>query len=196
MKRIVLATSNQGKVNEIKSMLRGYDVVAYTDLMPTLEIEETGTTFKANAIIKAETIYDVLNDPSSIVLSDDSGISIDALDGEPGIYSARFAGVGASDKENLQQAIDRLKALTIDYSKAHYTCAIAIASEYGMQTVHGWMHGTVTTHPKGDGGFGYDPIFIPEGYTQTLGELPTSLKETLSHRGKALELAKAIIHTL
>ena len=112
-----------------------------------------------------------MNDENAIVIADDSGISVDALGGEPGIYSARYGGEGASDKDNMYKVIDALKAKGLDASKAHYTAAIAIVTREGESCVHGWMHGDVTTEPRGENGFGYDPIFIPSGYNQTLGEL-------------------------
>lgn len=197
MKRIVLASSNQGKIREIKEMMDGeFEVVAFTDLLGPMEIVEDGDSFKANAIIKAKTIYEKLNDPETIVISDDSGISVDALDGAPGIYSARYAGEGASDRDNLNKLVDSLKAKGLSTSPAHYTCAVSVASRYGIETVHGWMYGTAQTTPKGDKGFGYDPIFIPEGFDKTLGELESGIKQELSHRSKALKLAKLIIEEL
>lgn len=197
MRTIVLATSNKGKIKEIKELMDGeFEVIAFTDLLGPMEIIEDGKTFQANAVIKAETIYDKLDNPDLIVLSDDSGISVDALDGAPGIYSARYAGEGAGDKDNLYKLVEELKKKGLDASPAHYTAAVAVASRYGIETVHGWMYGTVQTTPKGDKGFGYDPIFIPEGFDKTLGELESGIKKELSHRSKALHLAKLIIETL
>ena len=193
MKRIVLATSNQGKIREIKALLEDWEVIAFTDILGPMEIVEDGDSFKANAIIKAQTIYDKLGDPRAVVLSDDSGISVDALDGAPGIYSARYAGEGADDKANLNKLVDALKAKGLESSPAHYTCAVAIASVHGIETVHGWMYGHVQTTPRGDKGFGYDPIFIPEGYELTLGELDDGIKKSLSHRSKAFRLATLMV---
>lgn len=194
MRTIVLATSNTGKIKEIKELLDGeFEVVAFTDLLGPMEIIEDGESFQANAVIKAKTIYEKLNDPDLIVLSDDSGISVDALEGAPGIYSARYAGVGAGDKANLFKLVDELKKKGLQSSPAHYTCAVAVASRHGIQTVHGWMYGTAHTTPRGDKGFGYDPLFIPEGFDKTLGELDGTVKKELSHRSKALALAKLII---
>jgi len=197
MKKIVLATSNKGKIKEIRELMDGhYEVVAFTDILGPMEIVEDGDSFKANAIIKSEAIYNKLNDPETIVLSDDSGISVDALDGAPGIFSARFAGVGAGDKENLDKLVEELKKKGLNESPAHYTCAVAITSRYGTETVHGWMYGTATTTARGDKGFGYDPIFIPEGYDKTLGELDDAVKKSLSHRSKAFHLAKLLVESL
>ncbi len=192
-KKIVLATSNKGKVVEIKNMMEGYEVVNYTDIIEPFYIEEDGSTFKENAIIKAKAVFDALGDDDAIVLSDDSGICVDALGGKPGIYSARYAGVGASDKENLQKLVESIKEAGFESSPAHYTAAIAIATKDGIFTVHGHMYGTVITTPRGNKGFGYDPMFIPEGFENTLGELDDEIKNKISHRGRALELAKVVI---
>ena len=191
--KIVLATSNKGKVVEIKNMMEGYEVINYTDIISLFHIEEDGDTFKDNAIIKAKAVFEALGDDEAIVLSDDSGICVDVLDGEPGIYSARYAKVGANDKENLQKLVDSIKAAGFNSSSAHYTAAIAIATKNGIFTVHGHMYGTAITSPRGDKGFGYDPMFIPEGFEKTLGELDDDVKNRISHRGRALELAKRVI---
>ena len=194
--KLVLATSNHGKVREIKGLCAEFEVVAYTELIEGFEIVEDGDTFKANALIKARAVYAALGDAEAIVLSDDSGISVDALEGAPGIYSARYAGSGANDKENLCALVDALKAKGHVSSPAHYTAAIAIVSKEGEQTVHGWMHGTAIAETRGEKGFGYDPMFIPEGYDMTLGELESAVKSKLSHRSKALALAKIVIENI
>ena len=127
------------------------------------------------------------------MVADDSGISVDALDGAPGIYSARYAGEGASDRDNLLKLVEALKEKGLSTSPAHYTAAIAIVSKEGESCVHGWMYGDVITALRGENGFGYDPSFIPDGFDKTLGELDNEVKKGLSHRSKALELAKILI---
>ena len=194
--RVVLATSNQGKVKEIKYIYEGMDVVAYTDLIEAFEIVEDADTFKENALIKARAVYKALGDSDAIVLADDSGISVDALNGEPGIYSARYAGEGATDKDNLNKLVASLKAKGYEHSKAHYTAAIALVTKDAEYTVHGWMHGEVITTPRGENGFGYDPIFVPNGFDSTLGELDKEIKKGLSHRSQALSPAKKILHVI
>ncbi len=191
--KIVLATSNKGKVREIIELLHDREVFPYTDLIDGFEIIEDGETFKANALIKARAVYSALGDPEAIVVADDSGISVDALGGAPGIYSARYGGEGASDRDNLLKLVEALKEKGLTTSPAHYTAAIAIVSREGESCVHGWMHGDVITELRGENGFGYDPIFIPLGYDKTLGELENAVKVGLSHRSKALELAKILI---
>lgn len=184
--KLYLATSNKGKVKEIKELFSHFEVVVYSEVIDAFDIVEDGDTFKANAMIKSEAVYKALNDPEALVIADDSGISIEAFDGAPGIYSSRFAGEHATADENLQKVIDTLKEQKKPSSPAVYTAAIAITSKYGTQVVHGWMHGSVVDTPKGSGGFGYDPIFIPQGFNQTLGELSNDIKFKLSHRSQAL----------
>jgi len=192
--RIVLATGNQGKVREFQAMCDG-EVVPYTQLCEPFAIVEDGTSFAQNAHIKAEAVRARLGE-DAIVIADDSGISVPILGGAPGIFSARYAGEGASDKENLYKLIEALRAKGVTQTPAYYTAAIAVASPHGTYVVHGWMHGTVIAEARGDKGFGYDPMFIPEGYDKTLGELDDAVKSQLSHRAKALALAKPIVAML
>jgi len=173
---------------------------AFSDLLGALEIIEDGESFADNALIKARTIYEKLcseyPNQEYLVISDDSGISLPILGGAPGIYSARYASEGASDKENLHKLIEAVKEKGVKSTPAYYTAAIALVSKYGEYVVHGWMHGEVIDEARGDKGFGYDPVFIPVGYDKTLGELDDHIKSTISHRAKALELAKPIIEML
>jgi len=192
--KIVLATGNKGKLREFKQMCQD-EVVAFSDLLGEFDIVEDGDTFAANALIKARTIYEKLGE-EYLVISDDSGISLPVLNGAPGIYSARYAGVDVTDKDNLHKLIDAVKEKGLKSTPAYYTAAIAIVSKYGEYVVHGWMHGDVIDEARGDKGFGYDPMFIPKGFDKTLGELDDEIKSTLSHRSKALELAKPIINML
>jgi XTP/dITP diphosphohydrolase len=193
--KLVLATSNRGKIREIKEMCSDYEVVAYSELIDEFEIIEDGKDFKENALIKARAVYNALGDENAIVLADDSGISVDILKGAPGIYSARYGGKDADDKDNLYKLMADIKAKGVERSPAHYTAAMAIVSFSGEQCVHGWMYGEAITNARGDGGFGYDPMFIPLGYENTLGELPNDVKVKLSHRSKALSLAKIILQS-
>jgi len=192
--QLVLASGNKGKLREFQAMSE-VPIVPFGDVMAPFEIVEDGETFAANALIKARAIYERLGS-GHIVIADDSGISVPALGGEPGIYSARYAGAGASDKENLYKLIDGLKDAGLERTPAYYTAAIAIVSEQGEYVVHGWMYGDAIAEARGDKGFGYDPMFIPEGYERTLGELEESVKKRLSHRSKALALAVPIIEVL
>lgn len=192
--KLVLATGNKGKLREFRKMC-DEDIIPFFDLLGVFEIVEDGNTFAANALIKARTIYEKLGE-DYLVISDDSGISLPILNDAPGIYSARYAGVGVTDKENLYKLIDAVKEKGLKSTPAYYTAAIAIVSKYGEYVVHGWMHGDVIDESRGDKGFGYDGMFIPKGYDKTLGELEDDVKSAISHRAKALALAKPIINML
>ncbi len=192
--KLVLATGNKGKLREFKQMCQD-EVVPFSDLLGEFDIVEDGDTFAANALIKARTIYEKLGE-EYLVISDDSGISLPVLNGAPGIYSARYAGVDVTDKDNLYKLIDAVKEKGLKFTPAYYTAAIAIVSRYGEYVVHGWMHGDVLDTARGEKGFGYDPMFIPAGMDKTLGELDDDVKSKISHRGQALGLAKPIIKML
>lgn len=191
--KLYLATSNKGKVKEIKERFSHFEVIVYSELIEPFEVVEDGDTFKANALLKSEAVYKALNDPEAVVIADDSGISIEAFDGAPGIYSSRYAGPDATASENLEKVMSTLKEKKISRSPAFYTAAIAITSKYGSQVVHGWMYGEVIDEKRGDKGFGYDPIFIPLGYAQTLAELSPEVKSQLSHRAQALSHLEHLI---
>jgi XTP/dITP diphosphohydrolase len=194
--QIILATSNKGKVKEIRSLFAADEVVPFSQLLGPIDIEENGSTFAENALIKAETIFEKLGRGDVIVVSDDSGITVPALGNEPGIYSARYAGEGVSDRDNLMKLVDELKKKGLKEAPAYYTAAIAVVTKDAKFVMHGWMHGKVVETPRGEGGFGYDPIFIPEGFDKTLGELSPEVKKRLSHRSKALQLAKPVIEMI
>jgi len=189
--QLILATSNQGKLREF-SQFFGEKLVPYSDIIPAFEIVEDGDSFAANALIKARAIYDRLGQ-DAIVIADDSGISVPLLGGEPGIYSARYARINASDLDNLNKLISVIKANGVKRTPAFYTAALALVCKEGEFVVHGWMHGDVINEARGDGGFGYDPMFVPQGYEQTLGQLPEMIKKEFSHRTNALRLLQPIL---
>jgi len=196
LKKIVLATSNKGKVREIKALCKHFEVIPYSELIDEFEIIEDADTFQGNALIKARAVYEALKDEDVIVIADDSGISVDVLEGAPGIYSARYGGEGADDKDNMYKLIEDIKVKNVKSSPAHYTAAIALVTKDKERTVHGWMYGTAITEARGEGGFGYDPMFIPLGYDKTLGELDDEIKKKLSHRSQALYLISKILKAL
>ena len=191
--KIILASSNQGKLKELKAWMDDFEVYAFSEVMTPFEIVEDGDSFKENALIKARAVYKALDDKSAIVMSDDSGISVNVLEHTPGIYSARYAGEGATSLQNLDKLIQTLKDKNIKRTPAYYTAAIAIVCAKGEFCVHGWMYGDVIDEKRGDKGFGYDPMFVPLGFKGTLGELDVSVKKELSHRSKALGLAKILL---
>lgn len=194
--KIVLATANKGKIEEFKKLLPNLEVVTFKELLGEVEIVEDKDSFKGNAIKKAETIYNLLNDENAIVISDDSGITVPEINNEPGIYSARYAGENASDKQNNEKLISKLNEKGLEKTRAFYTACIAIVYKGETYTVHGWMHGDVINKEVGEGGFGYDPMFIPNGYDKTLGELPHEVKKAFSHRSKALTLAMKVLEVI
>ncbi|HEH5120602.1 TPA: RdgB/HAM1 family non-canonical purine NTP pyrophosphatase [Campylobacter coli] len=196
--KILLATSNKHKVVELKEILKEFKIYAFDEILTVFEIEENGNSFKENALIKARAVFNALNENQKnefIVLSDDSGICVDVLGGKPGIYSARFSGKG-DDKSNRDELVKQMGALGFKTSKAHYVAAIALVSLEGEWTVHGTMHGHVISTERGENGFGYDSLFIPKGFDKTLAELSNDEKNQLSHRFKALELARIVLKVL
>lgn len=194
--KIVLATANKGKIKEFKKLLPNLEVVTFKELLGEVEIIEDKDSFKGNAIKKAQTIYELLNDENAIVISDDSGITVPVINNEPGIYSARYAGENATDKQNNEKLISKLNEKKLERTKAFYTACIAIVYKGETYTVHGWMHGNVINKEIGEGGFGYDPMFIPTGFDKTLGTLPHEVKKEFSHRSKALSLAIKVLEVI
>lgn len=197
--KIVLASGNKGKIKEFEKLMPNDEVVAFKEILGDIEIIEDKDSFKGNAIKKAQSIYDELEKKGLkdiIVISDDSGITVPALNNEPGIYSARYAGENASDKENNEKLIKNLNLKNLKRTGAFYTACIAIIYNNEVYTVHGWMHGDVINEQKGEGGFGYDPMFIAKGFDETLGELGYEAKKDFSHRTKALNLAKKVLDVI
>lgn len=197
--KIVLASANKGKISEFQKLMPEDEVLAFSEILGQIEIDEDQDSFKGNAIKKAKTIYDLLmqkglNDV--IVISDDSGISVPVLNNEPGIYSARYAGLNASDKDNNEKLKSELNKLGLEKTPAFYTACIALVYKNEVYTVHGWMHGNVINKEIGENGFGYDPMFIPNGYEKTLGGLPAEIKKEFSHRSKALKLAMKVLDVI
>ena len=196
MQKIVLATGNAGKVRELANLLAdfGFDVIAQTEL-GVGSVEETGLTFIENAIIKARHAAKVTGLPA---IADDSGISVDALSGAPGIYSARYAGEDASDQENLNKLLTALKDVPENQRQAQFNCALVYMRHENDPTpivCYGRWSGVVTLAPSGEGGFGYDPIFYLPELGCTAAELNREQKSKISHRGQALtQLLDALKH--
>jgi XTP/dITP diphosphohydrolase len=197
--KIILASGNKGKIKEIKNNIPFCETIAYFNLIDPIEIVEDKNTFKGNAIKKAMCVYEKIShlmDKNDYILSDDSGITVDALDGAPGVHSARYANTNknqpnATDSENLNFLIKNLKEKNIKKSKAFYTAVLTLVNKDGeYQCFDGYMDGEVIDTIKGSNGFGYDPIFIPNNFEQTLGELNFEQKQKLSHRYKAIEKLK------
>ena len=185
--RVVLASSNGGKLRELGALLAplGFDLVSQTEL--GIETPpETGQTFAENALLKARHAAAAANLPA---LADDSGIEVDALGGRPGIYSDRYAGEGASDAENLRKMLEEMRDVPIPRRTARYQCVIVFvrtAADSEPILARGVWEGSLMTSPRGLGGFGYDPIFVPRGLERTAAELEPQEKNSRSHRGQAL----------
>lgn len=182
---IVIATTNLGKLKEYREMLEKYSIncLSLKDINFDMEIVEDGNTFKENSYIKAKAISDYTNLP---VIADDSGLSVDALGGLPGIYSARFSGLEHNDKANRLKLIDELHKLNLSESKAHFTCAITYINNGEVIQTEGYVYGKVIDKEVGSNGFGYDSMFIPEGFNTTVGEIDEESKNSISHRHNAL----------
>lgn len=185
MIELVLATRNKKKLEEMQRLLEGIPVRLYSldDFPECPEVEEDEETFEGNAIKKA---IAVSRCTGKIAVSDDSGLEVYALCGAPGVYSARYAGEGATDRANIEKLLSEMK--DIKDRRARFVCVIVIASPDGkVEVFDGYVEGTIGHKPIGEQGFGYDPIFFPEGFNKTFAEMGALEKDALSHRGKALE---------
>lgn len=187
MKEAIIATHNPGKVKEFKEILepRGYDVKSLAEIGFTEEIEEIGHTFEENAILKAEAVAKAVN---KMVIADDSGLSIDNLGGRPGVYSARYAGEQKDDQANIEKVLSELKGIEKEQRTARFRCALAVSIPgEETKTVEGHVEGYIAEEPRGEYGFGYDPIFIVKDKDKTMAELTSDEKNKISHRADALK---------
>ena len=194
MDKIIFATGNEGKMKEVRMILEdlGLPVLSLKDAGITADVEENGTTFEEKAQIKAKAIMEMTG---ALVLADDSGLEVDALDKEPGIYSARYMGHDTSYHIKNQNIIDRLEGKVGEERSARFVCAIAAAFPDGRVLItRGTMEGQIGYEEKGENGFGYDPIFYLPEYQCYSAELSLEEKNKLSHRGKALRLMKERLH--
>lgn len=188
MKSIILASNNKDKVKEVKEILKGYDIISMKEAGIDVDIEENGTTFEENALIKARAIMKLTG---QITMADDSGLEIDYLNKAPGVYSARFMGHDTSYDIKNKALIQKLEGVKGSDRSGRFVCAIAVCFPDGREIVkRGTMEGLIAEEIKGNNGFGYDPIvYLPE-YGRTSGELAPEEKNKISHRGKALALIK------
>jgi XTP/dITP diphosphohydrolase len=177
--RVVLASGNRHKARELGRVLPGFEVEPYAGQLP----EETGATFLANARLKARHVHRALHG-SAWVLADDSGIAADALDGAPGVRSARYSGAGAGDRENLAKLLAALEGRA-DRRVAYVAELVAIAPDGRELHARGELRGSLADRPRGAGGFGYDPGFVPEGESRTVAEMSAEEKDAISHRARA-----------
>lgn len=188
MKRIILASNNKDKIKEVKEILKGYEVISLKEAGIDADVEENGTTFEENALIKARAVAKLTGE---LTMADDSGLEIDALNKEPGIYSARYMGHDTSYDVKNRALLDRLKGVEGNDRSGRFVCAIAVVFPDGREIVkRGTMEGLIAKEIKGNNGFGYDPIvYLPE-YGMTSAELSPEEKNKISHRGKALTMIK------
>lgn len=193
MIRIIVATNNQGKMGEIKEIFQNsrYEMVSLKDINFTDNIVEDQDSFKGNALKKALTVMEVTNE---IVLGDDSGLEVDELGGSPGILSARFAGERSKDRDNNEKLLELMNNIPLDKRGAQFRCVMALVSPNGEELIsEGICRGTISYEPHGKFGFGYDPLFIPEGYDKTFAQLGEKEKNKISHRAIALKNMKNMI---
>ena len=190
-KQIIFASKNEGKVKEVRHILNGIKskILSLNDLEFTDEIPETAVTFEGNAKIKAKEIYDKFNLPT---IADDSGIVALQLGNEPGVYSARYAGENATDEENNIKLLERLNSFPKPH-KAKFVCAAVYYFGGDFKIAMGEINGQIIKEPRGTNGFGYDPLFLPDGYDKTSAELPPEIKNKISHRYKAFNKLKVYL---
>ena len=193
MKRIIFATSNEGKMKEIRLIMAdsGYEVVSLKEAGISADIEENGTTFEENAVIKASAIAKLTGE---LAMADDSGLEVDYMDKAPGIYSARFLGEDTSYDIKNNYILDKLKDVPVEQRSARFVCAIALADAEGNAvTKRATIEGYIGYEERGNGGFGYDPIFMVPEYGCSTAELSAEAKNAISHRGKALNAIKILL---
>ena len=187
MKKIIIATKNKGKAKDFEALFGplGYEVLTLHDVAEDMDVEETGTTFEENALLKATALAERLQ---TMVIADDSGLEIDALDGRPGIYSARYAGEEKSDEANIVKVLKELENVADSNRTARFVCAIAVASPSNEPiTVRGTCEGVIARERRGSNGFGYDPIFYVPSENRMMAELSGEEKGAISHRGNAIK---------
>jgi XTP/dITP diphosphohydrolase len=187
VKEVIIATKNAGKVKEFQALFaqKGIEVKSLLDFNDCPDVEETGKTFAENAILKAETIANYFN---KIVIADDSGLAVDALNGKPGVYSARYAGENKNDAENIAKVLEELKEVPFEQRTARFHCALAVAIPHQRTiVVEGTCEGYIAEEPRGTNGFGYDPIFYVPEKQKMMAELSKEEKNKISHRANALK---------
>lgn len=187
--KLIFATKNRGKLAELKTLLplEGLEILCLDDLPSYPEVEETGETFSANACLKALAAMEVHGIPA---LADDSGLEVDALDGAPGVRSARYAGPDANDEDRYRKLLQEMQGVAEPQRSARFRCALAFADPQGSKeprVFEGRCEGVIIREPQGKGGFGYDPVFLVPAEQKTFAELPSEAKNRISHRGQAMK---------
>ena len=183
--KIIAATKNKNKLREFGEILKGFEIISQEDAGVNIDVEETGATFEENSYLKAKAIYDITG---ITTIADDSGLCVDALDGEPGVYSARYGGEGYDDKGRVELLLKNMKDVPDEKRTARFVCVITLVGNDGVTTARGECEGKIGYEPKGENGFGYDPVFFVEQYGKTMAEVSPEEKNAISHRGKALKI--------
>jgi XTP/dITP diphosphohydrolase len=195
--KILLGTYNEGKAAEISHVLKDLGIEfctlsVFSDIQP---VDESGGTYEENALLKAQ---GYARQTGLWTLADDSGLEVDALDGAPGVLSARYAGAGASDGQRIERLLSQLEGVPAERRTARFVCVLALANDAAkvIRVEHGVCEGTMINSARGSNGFGYDPIFVPHGFTNTFAELPSETKDAISHRGQALQAMRCFLAQL
>ncbi len=183
--KIIAATKNKNKLREFGEILKGFEIISQEDAGIDIDVEETGETFEENSLLKAKAIYDMTGIPA---VADDSGLCVDALGGAPGVYSARYGGEGYDDAGRVTLLLKNMENVPDNERSARFVCAITLVSDDGIITARGECEGKIDYSPKGENGFGYDPVFFVEKFGKTMAEISPEQKNEISHRGKALAI--------
>lgn len=183
--KIIAATKNKNKLREFSEILKGFEIISQEEAGVDIDVEETGTTFEENSLLKAKAIFEATGINA---IADDSGLCVDALGGEPGVYSARYGGEGYDDEGRVQLLLENMKNVPDEKRTARFVCAITMVGNDGVITARGECEGKIDYSPKGENGFGYDPVFFVEQFKKTMAEISPEQKNQISHRGKALEI--------
>ena len=183
--KIIAATKNKNKRREFGEILKGFEIISQEEAGVDIDVEETGTTFEENSMLKAKAIFEATG---ITAIADDSGLCVDALGGEPGIYSARYGGEGLDDKGRTALLLKNMENVPDEKRSARFVCVITLVGNEGIITARGECEGKIDYSPKGENGFGYDPVFFVEQFGKTMAEVSPEEKNAISHRGKALEI--------
>ncbi len=196
-RKIVISTGNQNKIGEIKNILKDlpFELISKEELgLRDIEIIEDGDSLEENSIKKAEALSKMTD---YMVIADDSGLFVDALNGQPGVYSSRYGGEEGNDSKNNERLLKELKNIPLEDRKGHFSTVIALIKENKeIITIEGQCNGSISLEKRGQGGFGYDPLFIPEGFDKSFAELGVDVKNRISHRSKALDALKEYLFKL
>lgn len=191
MERIIAATKNKNKIREFKEILPGFDIITQEEAGIDIDVEETGTTFKENALLKAQAIFEKTGISA---LADDSGLEVYALGGEPGVYSARYGGEGLDDRGRLELVLKKMENVEDGLRGARFVCSIAFVTKEKLYEAEGVCEGVILREARGDNGFGYDPIFYVPEKGKTTAEMSPEEKNAISHRGRALRNLEDILN--